>query len=167
MRRGKIYFPGHSESSAKKKKRKLILLSIIIPILAVSIITAGMFFLLKYVPFAKKAIILAATIKPETFTELYFENHLLLPKEVILFKEYNFKFTIHNLENKDMLYPYEVYFDINGEKHMIDKNSISIKNDGYKTIAENFTIAIPVQRVKIVVSLIDKNQQVDFWIGEN
>ena len=85
-------------------------------------------------PSVKEALILATTVKPETFTELYFENHLSLPKEVTLFKEYNFKFTIHNLENKDMEYPYEVYINVNGEKQIIDKISVSIKKMNIKQL---------------------------------
>ncbi|MBE3128783.1 MAG: hypothetical protein IMZ60_03785, partial [Actinobacteria bacterium] len=85
---------------------------------------------------------------------------------VTLFKENNFKFTIHNLENKDMEYPYEVYIDTNGEKQIIYKNSVLIKNNGYKTIAVDFTITIPIQRSKVVVNLINKNKQIYFWIGE-
>ena len=124
------------------------------------------FIVVECVPSVKEALILATTVKPETFTELYFEDHLTLPNKVTLFKENNFKFTIHNLENKDMEYPYEVYIDLNREKQMIDKNSVLMKNNEYKTITEDFTITIPMQRVKVVVNLINKNQQTHFWMGE-
>ena len=135
-------------------------------LLVVCFIVVGSFRLVKYVPSVKEALILATTVKPETFTELYFEDHLSLPDKITLFKENNFKFTIHNLENKDMEYKYEVYIDVNGEKQMIDKSSVSIKNNEYKTISEEFTITIPMQRVKVVVNLINKNQQIHFWMEE-
>jgi hypothetical protein len=124
------------------------------------------FLVVECVPSVKEALILATTVKPETFTELYFEDHLSLPNKVTLFKENNFKFTIHNLENKDMEYPYEVYIDVNREKQMINKSSVLIKNNEYKTITEDFTITVPMQRVKVVVNLINKNQQIHFWMGE-
>jgi len=124
------------------------------------------FLVVECVPSVKEALILATTVKPETFTELYFEKHLSLPNKVTLFKENNFNFTIHNLENKDMEYPYEVYIDVNGEKQMINKSSVLIKNNEYKIISEDFTITIPMQRVKVVVNLINKNQQIHFWMGE-
>ena len=124
------------------------------------------FLVVECVPSVKEALILATTVKPETFTELYFEDHLSLPNKVVIFKENNFKFTIRNLENKDMVYIYEVYIDVNREKHMIDKNSVLIKNNEYKTITEDFTITIPMQRVKVVVNLIDKNQPIHFWMAE-
>ena len=134
-------------------------------VLVVWFIVIG-FIVVDCVPSVKEALILATTVKPETFTELYFEDHLSLPNKVTLFKEDNFKFTIHNLENKDMEYPYEVYIDVNREKQMIDKNSVLIKNNEYKTISEDFTITITMQRVKVVVNLINKNQQIHFWMGE-
>jgi hypothetical protein len=124
------------------------------------------FILVECVPSLKEALILATTVKPETFTELYFENHLSLPSKIAYYKENHFKFTIHNLENKDMEYPYEVYIDVNREKQMIDKSSVLIKNNEYKTISEAFTIIVPIQRDKVVVNLINKNQQIHFWMGE-
>lgn len=114
----------------------------------------------------KEALILATSVKPETFTELYFEDHLSLPNKVTLSKKNSFKFTIHNLENKDMEYPYEVYIDMNGEKKIIDTNSIFIKNTEYKTIPVDFTITTRIQRAKVVVNLINKNQKIDFLIEE-
>ena len=135
-------------------------------LIAVCFIVVGSFRLIKYVPSVKEALTLATTVKPETFTELYFEDHLSLPDKVILFKENNFKFTIHNLENKDMEYPYEVYIEVNGERQLIDKSSVLIKNNEYKTISEDFTITIPLQRVEVVVNLIDKNQPIHFWMDE-
>jgi hypothetical protein len=65
-----------------------------------------------------------------------------------------------------MEYPYEVYIDVNREKQMIDKSSVLIKNNEYKTISEAFTIIVPIQRDKVVVNLINKNQQIHFWMGE-
>ena len=149
----------------KKMVGKLVL-RILLPLFILACLVAGIFLLVNYVPSVKEAFILATTKKPETFTELYFEDHLSLPKEITLFKENNFKFTIHNLENKDMLYPYEVYIDVNGEKQSIDKSSVLIKNNEYKTITQTFIITTPIQRAKIVVNLINKNQQIDFWMGE-
>lgn len=149
-----------------KKINSRLLLKILVPLLVIAAIIIGFILLVNYVPSVKEAFILATTKIPETFTELYFEDHLTLPKEITLFKENNFKFTIHNLENKDMLYPYEVYIEVNGEKQSIDRSSVLIKNNEYKTIPQTFIITTPVQRAKIVVNLIDKNQEIHFWMGE-
>jgi hypothetical protein len=65
-----------------------------------------------------------------------------------------------------MEYTYEVYIDAKRGKQMINKSSVLIKNNEYKTISEDFTITIPTQRVKVVLNLINKNQQIHFWMGE-
>ena len=148
-----------------KEMNDKLIMKIRLLVLVVWFIVIG-FIVVDCVPSAKEALILATSVKPETFTELYFEDHLSLPDKVTLFKENNFKFTIHNLENKDMEYPYEVYIDLDREKQMIDKGSVLIKNNEYKTISEDFTITIPMQRVKVVINLISKNQQIHFWMGE-
>jgi len=49
---------------------------------------------------------------------------------------------------------------------MIDKSSVLIKKNEYKTIWEEFTITVPMQIVKVVVNLINKNQQIHFCMGE-
>ena len=116
-----------------KKINSKLLLRIGLTLLIIAALVAGIFLLVNYVPSVKEAFILATTKIPETFTELYFEDHLSLPKEITLFKENNFKFTIHNLENKDMLYPYEVYIEVNAERQSIAKSSILIKNNGAYT----------------------------------
>jgi hypothetical protein len=150
-----------------KKIAKKLLLRILLPLIIIAAIVAGVVLLINYIPSVKEAFILATTKIPETFTELYFEDHLALPKEIALFKENNFKFTIHNLENKDMLYAYEVYIEVNGERQPIDKSSVLIKNNEYETIPQTFIITTPLQRAKIVINLIDKNQEIHFWMGED
>lgn len=49
---------------------------------------------------------------PESFTELYFNNHLSLPEYVEENTQYNFSFSINNLENRDMGYDYVVSADL-------------------------------------------------------
>ena len=66
----------------------------------------------------------------------------------------------------DMEYPYEVYINVNREKQMIDKSSVLIKNNEYETTTEDFIIIVLIQRVKVVVNLVNKNQQIYFWMGE-
>lgn len=148
--------------SKKIKRRQIIKIGL--PLLVICIAAAGIFTLIKYVPSVKETFILATTVKPETFTELYFEDQLSLPDKIVLHRENSFKFTIHNLENKDMNYIYEVYININGEEQLIDKNSVLIKDNEYKTFKENFTITVPTQRVKVVVNLFNRNQEIHFWM---
>lgn len=136
-------------------------LAIILAIIAGAVYTS--------IPAVKNAIVMATTIKPETFTELYFENHLSLPKKIVTDQENNFKFTVHNLEYKTMTYPYEVYIKCsdagcNGEKQIIDEGKITLKHDEYKTISESYMITLPTGRIEIVANLINKKQGIDFWV---
>jgi hypothetical protein len=100
----------------------------------------------------------------ETFTELYFEDNLHLPSEVIPKRSYFFQFTLHNLEGKDMEYPYEVYIKVGQEKLLFDKGTIFVKENDYRTIQERFATADVLPKSEIVVDLLSKNQFVDFWI---
>jgi len=147
----------------KNKNIKSKIIRVALLLIVVCFVAVGIFQLVKY-DSVKKAIILATTKEPQTFMELYFENHLSLPGKVTLFEENNFKFTIHNLENKDMEYPYEVYIDTNGEKQIISMDSVLIEDNEYKTITVDFTITIPIPRSRVVVNLINKNEQIRFWI---
>jgi len=147
----------------KNKNIKSNAIRVVLLLVVVCFIAVGIFQLFKYNS-VKNAITLATTKEPQTFTELYFENHLSLPDKVTLFEENNFEFTIHNLENKDMEYPYEVYIDTNGEKQAISMDSVLIEANEYKTITVDFTITIPIPRSRVVVNLINKNEQISFWI---
>ena len=125
---------------------------------------AMIFQLTNLTPLVKETLALATTRKPETFTELYFEDHVNLPNEIISGKVYRFSFTIHNLENTDMDYPYEVYVDAQANKEPIDEGTVFVKNDEYKTIDQNYMLATPSGRMKIQVLLVDQNQPISFWM---
>lgn len=114
-------------------------------------------------PKVKEMVVLATTKKPETFTELYFENHLNLPSTANKEKEYSFEFTIHNLEYKEMNYPYEVYIETNGTKKYIEKKSVSLNHDNFVTIKQEFSVN-EATRSAVVVNLINKNQEIRFWM---
>lgn len=135
---------------------------ILLLILAV-LLVVGVYRIYVTVPAVKETVILATTVKPETFTELYFTNHLKLPSTVKLSNKYSFEFTVHNLEYKTFRYPYEVYIDTNGKKQYIEKSVFSLKQDKYITIKENFSVT-DATRSAVVVNLINKNQQIDFWV---
>ncbi|MEM4260343.1 MAG: hypothetical protein QXG00_03845, partial [Candidatus Woesearchaeota archaeon] len=52
--------------------------------------------------------LIIARPKPETFTELYFNNHKTLPKYIIPTKQYNYSFSIANHEKKQTQYNYTI-----------------------------------------------------------
>jgi hypothetical protein len=119
--------------------------------------------LVNSIPAVKEALVLATTVKPETFTELYFEDHNNLPKTINRHEEYGFLFTIHNLEYKDMEYPYVVYLQTTDKKIILDENKISLKNGEYISIKEDFGPLKNI-RMKITVELVNKSQSIDFWM---
>lgn len=145
-----------------KKAFRIILTPIFLFLLAY----AG--FTLYAIPSVRNSIALATTIKPETYTELYLEDHTTLPKSNKVDSPEWFKFTIHNLENKTMNYPYEVYIeDTDGNRAKIVKDIVKLNNDEYRTIPIYYELLHPVERAKIVIRLIDKDQSIHFWIGKS
>jgi hypothetical protein len=114
-------------------------------------------------PEIQHAIAMATTVMPETFTELYFENHTTLPQKITRWQTHNFTFTTHNLEYKDASYPYEVYVERGSEKILIERGTFTLPHDAYKSITIPFG-PLKLSRSKIVINLIDKNQQIAFWM---
>lgn len=115
------------------------------------------------VPKVRENVILATTKQPEKFTELYFDNHKTLPSLVKVGKEYLFEFNIHNLEEKTMEYPYEVYIETNGKKNYIEKKSLILNQNNSVSIKENFIVK-EATKSAVVVNLLNKNQEIRFWI---
>lgn len=126
----------------------------------------GMFQLVDSTPAIKEAIVLATTVKPETFTELYFEDHINLPKKIELGEEQSFKFTIHNLEYQDTTYKYEIKAVDDKENITLSSGSATLSHNEYKTIDGSYTLATASGRMKIQVLLVNKNQPISFWMEE-
>lgn len=104
--------------------------------------------------------------EPETFTELYFENHQNLPSRVEAGEKYTFAFSVHSVETQPMTYPYRIYIQANNKKFPVKNGSFSLNPDQKKTFHEEFTTSSYTTPAKVVVELINKNQSIDFWIHE-
>jgi len=142
------------------KFSKNILILLVIPLILV-LFSSVIYFSLKDIK------VFAGKLKPnpERFTELYFEDHTLLPKIALNNTVYDFSFTVRNLEYTPMEYPYKVYIEPeNGERQILDEGSFYLKHDEYKTIVEGFKILSTDRRVKVTVELIDKKQLIHFWM---
>lgn len=149
-----------------KKMNYRLIVKIELLLLTVGLVT-GLVRIAYSVPKVKEAIVLATTVKPETFTELYFEDHNNLPKTIEKHEEYSFIFTIHNLEYKDMNYPYVVYLETVDKKIILDQGIVSLKDGEYKSARVDFGPLKPI-RMKIVVELENNKQLIDFWMeGQN
>jgi hypothetical protein len=94
----------------------------------------------------------------EPLTELYFEDHVNLPKDVSLNTIYNFAFTTNNLEYQDMRYYYNVsVFDVNGSfMKVVAFGDFVIGHNESRTVEEGFLFAESFERAKVKV-LIKKD----------
>ena len=113
----------------------------------------------------QKNVVLATTHQPETFTELYFENHTSLPSQPKEGESQSFSFTIHNLEYKTMVYPYSVTVVASGQARLLDEGKVTLNQNGFKTIKESVVLDDLIGRDEVIVNLVNKKQQIDFWVG--
>jgi len=99
----------------------------------------------------QKSIAWSAPQQADPFTELYFEAPQTLPNVATAFHVYSFKFVVHNLENKNMHYQYEVYEEENNYKRMIDKNSFSLTSGESRRVPEAFFFDYSLTKAQIVI----------------
>lgn len=103
---------------------------------------------------------------PETYTELYFEDHTSLPKKTTAGEVTTFSFTIHNMEGVTTTYPYEVYFEypLSGEKVLFAKDSVTLQKGEYETISVSHTWLSSRLQGKVVVKLLELDQHIVFLL---
>jgi uncharacterized membrane protein len=104
--------------------------------------------------------------RPERFTELYFDDHINLPKEISKGQEISFSFTIHNLEGQTTEYPYIIYFkSLDGQVVNIDESTVTLKDGEYRPIEGIYKSEMDDNSGTIVVDLKGKNQQLHFLLN--
>lgn len=106
--------------------------------------------------------------QPERYTELYFENHLNLPKKSVAGESIRFAFTVHNLEGQKLNYPYVVYFRYeDGSRYVMRRGNISLEHNQSKTTVISYTFNTSDLDGKVVVELVDLKQDINFSISSN
>jgi len=106
--------------------------------------------------------------RQERFTELYFNDHINLPKQISRSENISFSFVIHNLEGESREYPYLVYFKSqNGQITNIEENTVTLSNGNYKTIEESYTSAFAKNAGGIYVELQKPQQEIHFLLNDN
>lgn len=102
---------------------------------------------------------------PERFTELYFNNHLSLPKQTVAGQSASFSFTIHNVEGITTTYPYRVYFEY-PRGHQVDfaSSTVTLADGATTTVAVSHIFLASNETGKVVVDLTALNQQIDFLV---
>lgn len=105
--------------------------------------------------------------QPEPFTELYFDNVPGLPKATVAKQPISFSFTIHNVEYKPVVYPYNAYFETpDGTELIFASNSVSLASNDSTTITASFTPLASNETGEVVVNLTNLNQQIDFLLPD-
>ena len=91
----------------------------------------------------------------EPLTEVYFENHTFLRLNSFPDVEYNFSFTVHNLEYQDMAYNYTISrYDENGTfVEQIKDGRVSLGDNESATVFEKFILSRGFGRARIFVEV--------------
>lgn len=99
----------------------------------------------------------------ETFTELYFDDYSKLPTKSVAGEAINFNFTIHNLEGRDITYPYTVYFEYpSGQKITIKNAEVAVADGGYGKVNIKYAFQTSNLYGKVYVKLDNLNQKINF-----
>lgn len=110
----------------------------------------------------------ALTPRPENFTELFFEDHLRLPKTLPQGETATFSFTIHNVEHQSMNYPVEISTtpeSASGSATIIAEKEVILAHDESRTVPISFTLPLgESHREKIMVRLVNLDQTIHFWV---
>lgn len=106
--------------------------------------------------------------KQEHFTELYFNDHINLPKQIQKGEKVSFSFVIHNLEGKKWQYPYAVFFvSQNGQITNIEEKAVTLASGEYETIEESYISNLAENKGGIYVALQQPQQEIHFLLNYN
>jgi len=98
----------------------------------------------------------------EPFTELYFEDHQNLPREIELGKEYSFRFTVHNVGGKGVNY----FYEFSKDNRLLDAKTFILEDSKTTTFREVFTINENFEEAKMTIKLLNKDQEIHFWVKQ-
>lgn len=99
-------------------------------------------------------------------TEIYFDNPTMLPKKITSGEIISFSFVIHNLEGRDMEYPYAVYLTPSGSASRVIVNGsiVNIHNKESKTVLVSFVPSSPHEQETVIVELTNTHQEIRFLL---
>ena len=111
-----------------------------------------------HVPFALEK-------KQIPLTELYFSDHLNLPRQITVGKPYQFEFNIRNLEFEDITYSYEVKTSVKGVENVLSGGEVFLRSSETKNTSVSLLFPKTIDRAKVIVKLVNKNQEISFWVN--
>jgi hypothetical protein len=89
----------------------------------------------------------------EPLTEVYFENHTKLPINIFSLQEYNFTFTVRNLEHQKMGYNYNITAEEENKTSIINYGYFELEHNESSSFFEKFSLERNFERTKIKVEL--------------
>lgn len=101
----------------------------------------------------------------ERFTELYLNDYLTFPKEIVKGQKVTFSFTVHNLEGKTVTYPYVAYLKTeDGYRISIARGSVTLADKESRIVTESYTFksALKTEKVTVFIELPDQGQSLHF-----
>jgi len=102
--------------------------------------------------------------QPEAYTELYFTQHLALPKTAIGLVP--FSFTVHNVEGDATTYPYEVVLLLpNGKTQTLSTGTLALQNGETRSVAATVNVPKGTTTAEIAVVLPNQQESIHFWLG--
>jgi len=114
-----------------------------------------------------RPILQALTPTPEPFTELYFEDHLQLPRNIVAGSVTQIAFTVNNLEYKPVEYPIVVVAEDatdSAEPKELYQTTIHLQHNQSKTIPLDLVVpAFLSNRTKVTIRLVTIDQSIHFW----
>ena len=109
---------------------------------------------------------ISAAAKKSGFTQLYLIGDN--PKTISPNQNYRFSFGIHNMENKRVTYNYAVYL----QSEKIDQGQVTLNHNQTTVITKSFAVtnqalafnSLDNISIPVSVQLINKGQEVHFWV---
>jgi hypothetical protein len=106
--------------------------------------------------------------EPEYFTELYYRNHTTLPKYLSQNEYYSYSYVINNLENETRLYKVDTFWQIYNQSNVNTTgyhylSNVTVEKGASTEVLMNFTMKEPFYKVKVMTSLVGKDQEIHFW----
>jgi uncharacterized membrane protein len=127
----------------------------------VAVIAIGLITLLAQ-PAAARALTQATTQQPEHFTELYFMNHITLPKVVTAGVPASFTYRIVNHETTTTIYHPQVQLVENGQTHTLNSDTFQLTDGALRDTTISFTASQPGSQLELIVNLPEQHQIIHF-----
>ena len=102
--------------------------------------------------------------REETFTALYFSHLPTLPKHVEPGQDYDIEFTIHNKENGEAVYLYQLLIQTDQGEKILYEDNVLIAKDAIWSSKLAFRVESSFIKGKIILRLPNQDQQIYFRI---